>query len=82
MSRQINSNTWIQLLEKLNATPVESWTEGNFSYAFLRLGNKANVLPHNFLKATNLVTEEEKVVKLPASIFNGQEALNWAKCDR
>ena len=77
-NRQLNNATLIQLLEELDATVLDRWQEGNFSYSFLRLGNRINVLPNCFLKATNLDTKEERVIKTPASISTGCEALNWA----
>lgn len=51
--------------------------EDNFSYSFLRLGNRINVQPNYFLKATNLKTKEQRVIRIPASIQSGREALNW-----
>ncbi len=77
-NRQLNNATLIQLLEELDATVLDSWQEGNFLYTFLRLGNRINVLPNYFLKATNLDTKEERVIRTPASIKSGREALNWA----
>ncbi|MDJ0595910.1 MAG: hypothetical protein QNJ72_39000 [Pleurocapsa sp. MO_226.B13] len=77
-NRQVNSATLIQLLEELKATELDRWQEGNFLYTFLRLGNRRNVLPSYFLKATNLDTEEERAINIPASIKSGREALNWA----
>ena len=80
--RQIDSATWIQLLEELNPTEIDSWQEDSFSYTFLRLGNRINVTSRYFLKATNLDTKEERVIRIPASISTGREALNWVKCAR
>ncbi|MBE9044920.1 hypothetical protein IQ255_10960 [Pleurocapsales cyanobacterium LEGE 10410] len=77
-NRKVDNATLIQLLEDLNTTELDSWQEGNFSYSFLRLGNKVNTLSSYFLKATNLDTNEERVIRIPASIESGREALNWA----
>jgi hypothetical protein len=72
------NNIWIQILEKLNAAEIDSWQERNFSYTFLRLGDRVNVQPHHFLKATNLDTKEVRVIRIPLYIQSGREALNWA----
>ena len=77
-NRQLNNATLIQLLEELKATVLDSWQEGNFSYTFLRLGYRVNVAPSYYLKATNLDTKEERVIRTPASIKSGREARKWA----
>jgi hypothetical protein len=76
--KRIDSATWLQILEELNATEIDSWFERNFSYTFLRLGDRINVQPHYFLKAINLDTEEVRVIRIPLYIQSGREALNWA----
>ena len=75
---QLDNATLIQLIEELKATELDCLQEGNFLYTFHRLGNRRNVLPNYFLKAVNLNTEEERVIKTPPSISTGREALNWA----
>ena len=77
-NRKVDNTTLIQLLEELNATVLDSWQEGNFLYTFLKLGNRISVTPHYFLKATNLNTEEERVISIPASISTRREAKRWA----
>ena len=78
-NRKIDNATLIQLLEKLDATVLDRWQEGNFLYSFLRLGNRINVIPNYCLKAINLNTKEERVIRTPAALKSGREALNWAK---
>ena len=76
-NRQLNNATLIQLLKELKVTELDRWQKGNFSYTFLKLGNRRNVLSSYFLKATNLDTKEERVIRTPASIESGRKALNW-----
>ena len=76
--RPISSDNCLLILEKLNSTPTESWSEGNFTYDFFRFAKRINVQPSCFLKATNLKTNEVRAIKIPPSIESGREALNWA----
>ena len=77
-NRKLDNDMWLEILAKTNPTEIDSWQEENFSYTFLRLGNRINVTSRYFLKATNLNTKEERVIRIPASISTGREALNWA----
>ncbi|MGV2830664.1 hypothetical protein [Myxosarcina sp. GI1(2024)] len=66
-------------MEILNASPTESWEQGNFAYNFFRLGDdKVNVQTGCFLKATNLITNQVRAIQIPSSISTGREALDWA----
>jgi hypothetical protein len=75
--REINSTTLVQILKELNATELDSWQENNFTYTFLRLGNRINVESHYFLQAENLNTKEVLAIETPSSIRSGREALSW-----
>ena len=75
--RELNSDTWVQLLNELNPPKIDSWQEDNFLYTFYRLGNRVNVVSRCYLKATNLTTKEERVIEIPSSIPTGREALSW-----
>lgn len=76
--RQINSDTWLLILEELEPIEIDSWQEGNFSYSFLRLGNRINVCSPRLLRAKNLQTREERVIEVPRTIQSGRSALSWA----
>ncbi len=77
--RPISSDNCLLILEKLNSTPTESWSDGNFSFDFFHLGGgRVNVRSSCFLKATNLKTNEVRAIQIPPSISTGREALDWA----
>jgi hypothetical protein len=73
----IDDAAWATLLEKLNATIIDSWEEYKLLYTLLRIGGRVNVQPHHFLKATNSDTGEVRLVKIPLHITSAREAVNW-----
>ena len=77
--RGSSSDMYLLALKMIDANPTESWKQGNFIYNYFRLNdNRVNVKTNCFLKATNLITKEERAIEIPASISTGREALNWA----
>ena len=77
--RGSSSDMYLLALKMIDANPTESWEQGNFVYNYFRLNdNRASVKTNCFLKATNIITKEERAIEIPASIATGREALNWA----
>jgi hypothetical protein len=75
--KQINDTAWARLLEELNATEIDSWEEYKLFYTLLRIGKRANVQPHHFLRAINSDTGEVRVIKIPLHITSAREAVKW-----
>ncbi|MBW4612273.1 MAG: hypothetical protein KME21_03165 [Desmonostoc vinosum HA7617-LM4] len=69
----IDHINWTQLLKKFNAVEIDSWEE----YSLLRVNERVNVQPMQFLKATNPSTGEVHVSKIPLRITSAIEAVRW-----
>ncbi|MBD2495189.1 DUF6745 domain-containing protein [Nostoc sp. FACHB-280] len=76
--QRINNFDWRPLLDKMNAVEIDSWEE----YQLLRVVNKINVQPMQFLKATNPSTGEVYVSKVSMRFTSAIEAVQWVNRNR